>query len=71
MADCWGFHRQSLPGSLYVRRLDDPKQDNLRLHNTIGVSDGISMGTEGMSYSLQSRDLIVDSIENGDGRTVV
>ncbi len=31
--------------------------------NTIGVSDGISMGTEGMSYSLPSRDLIADSIE--------
>ena len=31
--------------------------------NTIGVSDGISMGSEGMSYSLQSRDLIADSIE--------
>ena len=31
--------------------------------NTIGVSDGISMGTEGMSYSLQSRDLIADSVE--------
>ncbi len=31
--------------------------------NTIGVSDGISNGTDGMSYSLQSRDLIADSIE--------
>ncbi|KFY41157.1 hypothetical protein V494_03165 [Pseudogymnoascus sp. VKM F-4513 (FW-928)] len=31
--------------------------------NTIGVSDGISMGTTGMRYSLQSRDLIADSIE--------
>lgn len=31
--------------------------------NTVGVSDGISMGTDGMSYSLQSRDLIADSIE--------
>jgi dihydroxy-acid dehydratase len=31
--------------------------------NTIGVSDGISMGTEGMSYSLPSRDIIADSIE--------
>jgi dihydroxy-acid dehydratase len=31
--------------------------------NTIGVSDGISMGTEGMNFSLQSRDLIADSIE--------
>eukprot|EP00636_Phaeomonas_parva_P017054 CAMPEP_0118877730 /NCGR_PEP_ID=MMETSP1163-20130328/17918_1 /TAXON_ID=124430 /ORGANISM="Phaeomonas parva, Strain CCMP2877" /LENGTH=587 /DNA_ID=CAMNT_0006813479 /DNA_START=181 /DNA_END=1944 /DNA_ORIENTATION=+ len=31
--------------------------------NTIGVSDGISMGTPGMRFSLQSRDLIADSIE--------
>lgn len=31
--------------------------------NTVGVSDGISMGTPGMGYSLQSRDLIADSIE--------
>ena len=31
--------------------------------NTIGVSDGISMGTDGMSFSLQSRDLIADSFE--------
>lgn len=32
--------------------------------NSIGVSDGISMGTAGMSYSLQSRELIADSIES-------
>jgi dihydroxy-acid dehydratase len=31
--------------------------------NTIGVSDGISMGTSGMNYSLPSRDIIADSIE--------
>jgi dihydroxy-acid dehydratase len=31
--------------------------------NTIGVSDGISMGTDGMRYSLVSRDVIADSIE--------
>ncbi|MBE3043360.1 dihydroxy-acid dehydratase [Candidatus Bathyarchaeota archaeon] len=31
--------------------------------NTIGVSDGISMGTVGMRYSLQSREIIADSIE--------
>mmetsp|Transcript_14471 Transcript_14471/g.23018 ORF Transcript_14471/g.23018 Transcript_14471/m.23018 type:complete len:592 (-) Transcript_14471:238-2013(-) len=31
--------------------------------NTIGVSDAISMGTSGMSYSLPSRDIIADSIE--------
>src|SRR3954462_10761954 len=35
--------------------------------NTIGVSDGISMGTDGMSFSLQSRDLIADSIETTMG----
>ncbi len=41
------------------------KQTDLvsRMFNTIGVSDGISMGTDGMHYSLQSRDLIADSIE--------
>lgn len=33
------------------------------IFNTIGVSDGISMGTEGMRYSLITRDLIADSIE--------
>jgi hypothetical protein len=31
--------------------------------NTVGVSDGISMGKDGMSYSLQSREIIADSIE--------
>ncbi|MCB9508466.1 MAG: dihydroxy-acid dehydratase [Myxococcales bacterium] len=31
--------------------------------NTVGVSDGISMGTDGMSFSLPSRDLIADSFE--------
>jgi len=35
--------------------------------NTIGVSDGISMGTDGMCYSLQSRDIIADSIETTMG----
>jgi dihydroxy-acid dehydratase len=33
------------------------------IFNTIGVSDGISMGTEGMNFSLASRDVIADSIE--------
>jgi dihydroxy-acid dehydratase len=33
----------------------------------VGVSDGISMGTFGMSYSLQSRDLIADSVETAVG----
>lgn len=34
------------------------------IFNTIGISDGISNGTEGMRYSLVSRDLIADSIES-------
>lgn len=33
------------------------------IFNTIGVSDGISMGTSGMNYSLASRDIIADSME--------
>src|SRR5699024_2012039 len=33
------------------------------IFNTVTVSDGISMGTQGMRYSLPSRDLIADSIE--------
>src|SRR5215831_13774655 len=33
------------------------------IFNTIGVSDGMSMGTDGMRYSLVSRDIIADSIE--------
>jgi len=33
------------------------------IYNTIGVSDGISMGTPGMRYSLPSRDIIADSME--------
>lgn len=34
------------------------------IFNTIGVSDGISMGTDGMRYSLPSREIIADSIES-------
>ncbi|MEX0720213.1 MAG: dihydroxy-acid dehydratase [Balneolaceae bacterium] len=34
------------------------------IFNTIGISDGISMGTPGMRYSLPSRDLIADSMES-------
>ena len=43
-----GINSQSLVGLIF---------------NTIGVSDGISMGTSGMRYSLPSRDIIADSIE--------
>lgn len=44
------------------------KQDLIALNfYTIGVSDGISMGTAGMRYSLVSRDVIADSIETNAG----
>lgn len=37
------------------------------IYNTITISDGISMGTEGMKYSLVSREVIADSIETVTG----
>ena len=37
------------------------------IFHTIGVSDGISMGTDGMRYSLVSRDIIADTIETNGG----
>ena len=37
------------------------------IFNTITISDGISMGTEGMKYSLVSREVIADSIETVTG----
>lgn len=44
---------------------DGTKNEDLigLIFNTIGVSDGISMGTPGMRYSLPSRDIIADSME--------
>ena len=45
------------------------EQDDLigLIYHTIGVSDGISMGTAGMRFSLPSRDVIADSIETVAG----
>lgn len=58
------------PCNMHLNRLADEVKNGVTQaglvgmrFNTIGVSDGISMGTEGMSFSLQSRDLIADSIE--------
>src|SRR5258705_8332647 len=52
------------------RRLAEPVKDGVRAaggtpmeYNTIAISDGITMGTEGMKTSLVSRELIADSIE--------
>jgi dihydroxy-acid dehydratase len=58
------------PCNMHLRDLGDKVKEGVTAaglvgmrFNTVGVSDAISMGTEGMSYSLQSRDLIADSIE--------
>jgi dihydroxy-acid dehydratase len=58
------------PCNMHLAKLGDRVKEGVEAigsvgmrFNTIGVSDGISMGTKGMSYSLQSRDLIADSIE--------
>ena len=59
------------PCNMHLLALAERTRDGVRAaglvgmrFNTIGVSDGIAMGTEGMSYSLQSREIIADSIES-------
>ena len=58
------------PCNMHLLRLAEKVKEGVKTaglvglcFNTIGVSDGIAMGTDGMSFSLQSRDLIADSIE--------
>ncbi len=58
------------PCNFHLRRLSEKVKDGVRAaggtpleFNTIAVSDGISMGTEGMKASLISREVIADSIE--------
>jgi len=58
------------PCNMHLNRLKDEVKLECNIaglvglgFNTIGVSDGISMGTSGMNYSLASRDIIADSIE--------
>ncbi len=53
-------------GALIKKSVNDTGLIGLNFH-TIGVSDGISMGTTGMRYSLPSRDIIADSIETVAG----
>ena len=55
------MHLNDLAKSI-KQSVQDAGMIGLTFH-TIGVSDGISMGTEGMRYSLPSRDIIADSIE--------
>ncbi|WP_447979525.1 dihydroxy-acid dehydratase [Candidatus Nitrospira bockiana] len=59
-----------MPCNIHLRRLADKVKAGIRAaggtpieYNTIAVSDGISMGTEGMKASLISREVIADSIE--------
>ena len=50
--------------SIQIKKSIDSKLAVPLIFNTIGISDGISMGTNGMKYSLPSRELIADSIES-------
>src|SRR5262250_1207622 len=59
-----------MPCNFHLRRLSEKIKEGIRAaggtpveYNTIAVSDGISMGTEGMKASLISREVIADSIE--------
>lgn len=61
---------QGNPCNMHLNKLADGVKADIDRHgmtglvfHTIGVSDGISMGTFGMRYSLPSRDIIADSIE--------
>ncbi|MEO1209502.1 MAG: dihydroxy-acid dehydratase [Cyanobacteria bacterium J06638_20] len=63
-------HSTITPCNMGIAPLADEAQSGIRaaggmpqMFGTITVSDGISMGTEGMKYSLVSRDVIADSIE--------
>ncbi|MCV6631310.1 MAG: dihydroxy-acid dehydratase [Flavobacteriaceae bacterium] len=49
--------------AIYVKKGVQDKDLVGLIYNTIGVSDGISMGTPGMRFSLPSRDVIADSME--------
>jgi dihydroxy-acid dehydratase len=67
IANTW---TETMPCNFHLRRLAERVKDGVRAaggtpmeYNTIAVSDGITMGTQGMKTSLVSRELIADSIE--------
>jgi len=71
VASTWGM---MTPCNMHINKLADEAVGGVDeaggkgvLFNTISVSDGISMGTEGMKYSLVSREVIADSIETVAG----
>jgi dihydroxy-acid dehydratase len=67
IANTW---TETMPCNFHLRRLAERVKDGVRAaggtpmeYNTIAVSDGITMGTQGMKTSLVSREVIADSIE--------
>ena len=67
VANTW---TETMPCNFHLRRLADRVKDGVRAaggtpmeFNTVAISDGITMGTEGMKASLISREVIADSIE--------
>jgi dihydroxy-acid dehydratase len=67
VANTW---TETMPCNFHLRRLAERVKDGIRAaggtpmeFNTVAVSDGITMGTEGMRTSLVSREVIADSIE--------
>jgi dihydroxy-acid dehydratase len=67
VSNCW---LETMPCNFGLRELAAPLKDGIRAaganpmeFNTIAISDGITMGTEGMKTSLVSREVVADSIE--------
>jgi dihydroxy-acid dehydratase len=67
VSNCW---TETMPCNFGLRELAGPVKSGIRAaganpmeFNTIAISDGITMGTEGMKTSLVSREVIADSIE--------
>ncbi len=67
VANSWN---EIVPGHIHLRKLADIVKNGVRKaggvpmeFNTIGICDGIAMGTEGMNYSLPSRDIVASSVE--------
>jgi dihydroxy-acid dehydratase len=67
IANTW---TETMPCNFHLRRLAERVKDGVRAaggtpmeYNTVAISDGITMGTEGMRTSLVSREVIADSVE--------
>src|SRR3982074_2066123 len=61
---------ETMPCNIHLRRLAEKVKEGVRAaggtpleFNTVAISDGVTMGTEGMKTSLISREVIADSIE--------